>query len=358
MLSPFGEINYLFSPFTDQRGAHLLTLSEIARHVHGELKGDSSYAVETLAPLDKAGPRHLSFLADSRRQKELASTRAGAVLIASGVLGGPANRIEVDDPYWAFARATELFDDEKRPAPGIHPSAVVHPSFQPPSGLTVGPHCAIGPNVCIGENTILDASVIVEENVSIGKDCRIYPHVVIRRNCKIGDRAILHPGAVIGSDGFGFAEKEGRYTKIRQLGWVEIGHDVEIGANTCIDRGALGPTILRDGVKLDNLIHVAHNVEIGEHSAIAAQTGISGSVRVGSHVKIAGQVGLAGHLEIGDGAFIGAQAGVSKSVPAKAVVTGTPARDLVSVRKIEALLHTLPKWIERIRALESRQPEK
>lgn len=328
------------------------SMAKIAAYVGGEVKGDPDFCVEALAPLHLAGPQHLTFLSDLKKQKELSSCKAGAILIAAGVLGGPSNRIEVANPYWAFAKATELFDDESLPEPSVHSTAVLHSSFEPAARIAIGPHCFIGANVRIGANTVIGPSVVIEESVHIGANCRIYSHVTIRRKCRMGDRAILHPGVVVGSDGFGFAERDGRYAKIRHLGWVEIGNDVEIGANTCIDRGALGPTVIRDGAKLDNLIHVAHNVEIGEHTAIAAQAGISGSARVGRHVKIAGQAGLVGHLEVGDGAFIGAQAGVSKSIPDNGVYTGTPARELLAVRKLEALVASLPKWIQRIRDLE------
>lgn len=334
-----------------------VSLSEIAKVVNGRLVGDPKLCIQGIAPLTLAKSNQITFLSEGtslKRSAELAATGAGAILIQKGVEGGPANRIEVENPYWAFAKVTELFAERTSPFSGIHATAIIDPSAKTGIEVVAAPYCVIGKDSHILDHTVLYPHVVVEKDVSIGSDCILYSHVTIRKGSRIGNRVIIHPGAVVGSDGFGFAEKDGVYTKIHQLGWVEIEDDVEIGANTCIDRGALGPTIIRKGAKLDNQIHIAHNVEIGENTAIAAQTGISGSVKVGKNVKIAGQVGIAGHLEIGDGVFIGAKAGLSKSVPPQTAVTGYPARELAKAKRIDAILSSLPEWIKRIRFLEQK----
>jgi UDP-3-O-[3-hydroxymyristoyl] glucosamine N-acyltransferase len=333
------------------------TLSEIAKAVEGQIKGDPLLCVRGIAPLSNAQADQITFLSENKSLKqsaELNATKAGAILIKKEMEGGPANRIEVENPYWAFAKVTELFADATFPFSGIHKTAMIDPNAEIGNEVGVSPFCVIGKNCKILDKTFLYPHVVIEKDVCIGSLCVIYSHVTIRKGSRIGNRVIIHPGAVIGSDGFGFAEKNGVFTKIHQLGWVEIEDDVEIGANTCIDRGALEPTLIRKGAKLDNQIHIAHNVEVGENTAIAAQTGISGSVKVGKNVKIAGQVGIAGHLEIGDNVFIGAKAGLSKSVPPNTAVTGYPARELAKAKRIDAILSSLPEFIKRIKLLEEK----
>lgn len=332
----------------------MITLETIAKHTGGSLKGDPAMRISGIAPADSAGPEQLTFLSDAKKQHLLEETKAGAVIVHPAVTTGPANRIETENPYLAFARTTELFAEKTGPETGVHPTAVIDETTEIDAAASVGAFCVIGKNVTIGAGTVLHPHVVVGDKTRIGNHCEIYSRVSLYADTQIGNRVIIHSGAVIGSDGFGFAEDQGRYVKIQQLGNVEIGDDVEIGANTCIDRGALGPTVVADGAKLDNLIQIAHNVRVGENTGIAAQVGISGSTEVGQNVKLAGQVGLAGHLKIGDKVFIGAQSGVNHNIPEGTMVFGYPAREMKKAGRIEAIISALPDWIKRIRALEKK----
>lgn len=335
----------------------LVSLGEITEFVHGTLIGDAEFSIRGIGDLADAAPDQITFLSDKRRAAEAKTTQAGAILLEPGVEASPAHRIEVSDPYWAYARATALFSIADRPeGEECHASAIVDPTARLGQGVRIGPLCVIGRNAALGDHTVLHAGVRVGEDTCVGEGGVLHENVVLCKGTRIGKRVIVQAGAVLGSDGFGFAEKGGKYTKIHQLGWVEIGDDVEIGANACIDRGAIGPTRIGEGVKIDNLVHIAHNVQVGAHSAMAAQVGVSGTVAIGRRVKMGGQAGVAGHLTIGDNAFVGAQAGVTKSVEEGAAVSGYPARNHGKAKKIEAILSSLPEWIRRIRKLEKDQP--
>ncbi len=332
-----------------------LTLAEIAAQVGGTVEGNGQIVIRSAAPIESAGPENISFVANKKYARFVETTGAGALILPPSV---PCDRrpvIRHDNPYLAFAQTLDLlYTDEPLALQGIHESAVVDPAARVDQTAAIGPLCHIGAGSSVGRNTQLVASVYVGSDVRIGDDCLLYPGVRIIKDCRVGDRVIVHPGAVIGSDGFGFAESKDGPKKIKQVGWVEIEEEVEIGANTTIDRGAIGPTRVGRCTKIDNLVQIAHNVEIGEHSIIVSQVGISGSTKIGNGVVLAGQVGLVGHIEIGDGVRVGAQSGVSKSIPAGRTMFGYPAREIMETKRIEASLVRLPDLLKRVRKLEKK----
>lgn len=329
-------------------------LDDLAARVGAEVTGDGATEITGVAPIQDAGPGDLSFVANTKYEKHIAKTRASA-LVLSMELSADIPAIRHSNPYLTFARIIDIIHPVKRlVAPGIDEAAVIADSAVIADGAGIGPMCHVGENSTIGEDSQLVSTVYVGRNVQVGRNCLFYPGVRILDDSVIGDSVILHPGVVIGSDGFGFAQGESGARKIQQIGHVEIGNDVEIGSNTTVDRGALGPTRIGDGTKIDNLVQIAHNVEIGRHCLIAAQTGISGSTRVGNGVIMAGQVGLAGHLEIGDGVMIGAKSGISKTVEPGKSIFGYPARDIMEMMRIEASLNRLPELLKRVKRLEDK----
>lgn len=311
------------------------TLADIVAHFGGELKGDGARVVTGLATLEAATPGQLSFLANPKYRSQLAATRAGAVILAAETLAAcPGDAIVTPQPYLYFARVSQWLAAGQAPAPGIHPSAVVEAPL-PPS-VSVGAHCWIGADVDIGENSVL------------------YPGVRIYPGCRIGRRAIVHSGAVIGADGFGFArEADGSWVKIPQIGRVLIGNDVEIGANTTVDRGALEDTVIGDGVKLDNLIQIAHNVRIGDHTAMAACSGVAGSTTIGKRCMIGGSANIMGHIDIVDDVVVSAVSFATKSIPEKGVYTGSvPSMEHKEWTRNYSRLRHLDSMADRIKALE------
>ena len=330
------------------------TLAQIAEQIGGQVYGPADLRITGTAEIDRAGQGDITFLANPRYKHHLETTKAAAIIVDDKIGDVPEiPYIKVADAYFAFLQTVRMFHPPRELlAPGIHPTAVIHESAVLEDGVRVGAHVFIGRNVHIGRNTQIFPNCVILDNVSIGEGCILYPSVSIREDCQIGHRVILHNGVVVGSDGFGFAYHEGQYVKIPQVGRVIIEDQVEIGANATIDRATLGETVIKTGVKLDNLVHIAHNVVVGEHTVIAAQTGISGSTRIGKQVMMGGQVGTVGHITIGDGAQIGAQSGVSKSVPAGEVVFGYPARPIMKTKRIEAALNQLPDLLKRVRQLE------
>jgi UDP-3-O-[3-hydroxymyristoyl] glucosamine N-acyltransferase len=262
------------------------------------------------------------------------------------------------NPYLVFARILGLlYPETRRVDAGVDPTAVVHAESRIDPSTGVGPLCHVKKGAIIGRNCRLISSVFVGEDVTIGESCLFHPGVRILYGVKIGSNVILHPGVVVGSDGFGFAEAEGGFEKFPQVGSVEIGDDVEIGANTTIDRGALGDTRIGRGTKIDNLVQIAHNVEIGENCIIVSQVGISGSTKVGNGVILAGQVGLVGHIHIGDQVTVAAQSGVTHSAPSGKRLLGSPARDAMESKRIEAALRRLPELLKRVKELERSRSE-
>jgi UDP-3-O-[3-hydroxymyristoyl] glucosamine N-acyltransferase len=320
-----------------------LRLGDLVDALGGELHGDRGLALDGLAPLEAAGPTELSFLSNPRYQQQLAASRAGCVIVAPAMREPALARgaaIVTDDPYLYFARVTQLWKQRTAPpaGPAIHPSAVIDAQAHVDASARIGPLCVVERGARIGAGTVLKARVHVAEG------------------CVIGARCIVHPGVVIGADGFGFAPNQGTWEKIEQLGAVRIGDDVEIGANTCIDRGALADTVIEDGVKLDNLIQVGHNVRIGHHTAIAGCVGIAGSATIGAHCTIGGSAGILGHLTIADRVNISSFSLVTRSIAKPGLYTGIfPIDDNAAWEKNAASLKQLHALRDRVRALENKQ---
>jgi len=333
-----------------------MKLAEIAARIGCELRGDGDIDISGLSPIEDAEPGTLTFVANPRYRQYLEATHAAAVILAPGEPDVPLPSLRTADPYAAFAAAIPLFHAPPPPfADGVHPTAVVDPSARLGAGVRVGPYAVIGAGCVIGARAHIDPHVVVYPHVQVGDDFRAYAHAVIREGVRIGDRVIVHAGAVVGGDGFGYViGADGVPRKIVQAGTVVLEDDVEVGENATIDRAAIGATRLRRGVKVDNLVMVAHGCTIGEWSALAAQAGLSGSTRVGRGVRIGGQVGAAGHLSIGDGAQIAAQTGINNDVAAGTVVGGTPAVDVRTWRRYVAAWPRLPEMLRRLRRLEKR----
>jgi UDP-3-O-[3-hydroxymyristoyl] glucosamine N-acyltransferase len=329
------------------------TLHELAQACGGKLIGDPNAEVTGVASLSEAGPNDITFFADPRYAAQLRKTRAAAVFVPLNFADSihPA-QIRVSNPSRAFEQLVlKLAPKPVVFGPGIHPTAVVDSSAKLGNRVSIQPQVVIEAGARIGDETLIGAGSYVGHESTIGESCLIYPNVTIRERTKIGARVIIHSGAVIGADGFGFETVEGRYQKIPQIGIVQIDDDVEIGANTTIDRARFGRTWIQNGVKIDNLVQIAHNVTVGKNSIIAAQTGISGSTRIGENVKMAGQVGVIGHLTIEDDTVIAAQSGISRDLPGGAWF-GSPAVPLPEAKRQIALIHRLEKLLDRIKAIE------
>lgn len=331
-----------------------LTLKEIASLVEGDLKGDGNQIIRNIADLRAASKDALSFLDSPKYYQAALKTSAGALLITHGIEGKfPCELIYVAHPAKAFAKIAELFSPLPIVWPKeVHASAVVAPNVKLPCNIYVGPHAVIEEGVEIGESSHIGAGCYIGRSSKLGKNVFLHPNVVIGERSILRDRVIIHGGSVIGSDGFGYQFTEGRHQKIPQLGYVQIDSDVEIGANVTIDRGRYGRTWIGEGTKIDNLVMIAHNVIIGKHSLIVAQSGFAGSVQSGAYVTVAGQVGIAGHLSIGDRVTITAQSGVSKDCKPGVVYSGHHARPMQEMLQIEAYVHRLPELYQRVKELE------
>jgi UDP-3-O-[3-hydroxymyristoyl] glucosamine N-acyltransferase len=324
----------------------------LAERLGGSLIGDGSVLVSGIASLIDADPTDLSLYADPRYRRELSSTKAGALVTRERLADLTIPQIVHPDPFLALAVLVDLFHPHPSHSPGIDEKAWVAPSARIAPDVTVYPFAYIGEGAEVGARTVLHPGVFLGAGASVGEDSVLWPNVTIREGCRIGKRVVVHPGAVLGADGFGFARRDGKFVKIRHVGIVVVEDDVEIGANAAIDRGTLGRTLIRRGVKIDNLVHIAHNVEVGEDSAMAAQVGISGSTVIGKRVLIGGQVGLVDHLTVGDEAVLIAQSGVIGDVPGGATLSGFPARPHREVLKTVAELRGLERLKERLRRLE------
>lgn len=337
-----------------------VTVEELASLVGGRVAGSPGsehipdVRITGAASISEAQKGDLTFFGNPRYLGALKSSHATCALVPEDFEEEiPAIPIRVANPTLAFSQILERF--APRPiefAPGVHPTAVIGGNVQLGAGVSVQAHAVIEPGAIIGEGTFIGANVYVGHEARIGAGCRIYPNVSIRERCIVGDRVIIHSGAVIGSDGFGFELVQGRHVKIPQTGIVQIDNDVEIGANSTIDRARFGRTWIGEGTKIDNLVMIAHNVVVGKHSILVSQVGVSGSTKIGNYVTLAGQVGVVGHIEIGDQAIVGAQGGVSKSIPAKQFWWGTPACSMDELKPRLAYVSRLPKLWERVKRLE------
>ncbi|MFQ6617298.1 MAG: UDP-3-O-(3-hydroxymyristoyl)glucosamine N-acyltransferase [Fidelibacterota bacterium] len=331
------------------------TLGQISDFLQGDCEGDKSTVINDVAEIEFAKSGDITFLGDPRYRRFLKTTRASAIVISKGE--GPVSipAIRVDNPSEAFLRLIDLFRPEREEEfPSVHPTALIGEDTILGKGISIGAYAVIGRNCVIGDGVKIFPSVIVHDDVRIGDCTVIYGNVTIYERCKIGSRVLIHAGTVIGSHGFGFLNADGKLRKIPQTGTVRIEDDVEIGANCTVDRASLGETIIHKGTKLDNLIHVAHNVRIGSNTAIAAQVGIAGSTVIGKNVLIGGQAGFVDHISIGDNSSIGSQAGVTKSHPSGSVLSGYPAKEHREAKKEEAYLRQIPRLVERIKKIEEK----
>ncbi len=334
------------------------TLGEIAAQVGGTLEGDPSVRVRGVAGLREAGPDEVAFLANGKYGALLAATKAAAVLVAPGAPRPPLAAIRVADPSLAFMSVSAMFAPAAVPrTEGVHPSAVVDPSATIGEGVSVGPLAVVEAGACIGRGTTIRAHAYVGHGAMVGEDCLLYPFSCVREGVILGDRVILQPGAVVGSDGFGYVPVAGRLEKIPQTGTVVLEDDVEIGANTTIDRARFGRTVVARGAKIDNLVQIAHNVAVGEGSVLCAQVGIAGSTQVGKGVTLAGQVGVNGHIQIGDGVTAAGKTGITKSVPPGRVLLGNPAQDHAAELRFQARLRRVPDLVDEVKRLRERLAE-
>lgn len=337
--------------------AQARTVTELAEYLGGVVQGDEAVVIRGLGSLETAGPDALTFLANPKYASKVAETSAGAVLMAPGGERYGRTAIEVANPYLGFAKLLTLFYTTPHEPAGVSPAATVSESATIGEGTSIYPGVCIGRNVVIGNRTVIYPGAVLYDDVTVGADCTIHANAVIRERCRIGDRCIIQPGAVIGSDGFGYAPDGGSYYRIPQIGIVVLENDVEIGANSCIDRAAIEVTRISRGTKLDNLVQIAHNCQIGEDCMIVSQVGISGSAKIGNHVTLAGQVGVAGHLTIGDNVLVGAQSGVPSSLPANAAYSGSPTMPHKEWLKSAMVVPRLPEMKKAVSALDKRVAE-
>jgi UDP-3-O-[3-hydroxymyristoyl] glucosamine N-acyltransferase len=332
------------------------TAKEIADAIGASLEGDGSLPLGGVASPERAGARDLIYV-DAAKHADRAIASAAEVVVAQQGIALPQKTVlRAANAKFAFAKAATLLRDVVPIARGVHPTAIIAPLARVHATASVGPYAVIGEDAHIGEFTEIGAHSVIGSGCWVGNHCRVHPRVTFYSGVRIGHRVEIHSGAVIGADGFGYAHGEGRHWKFPQAGIVEIGDDVEIGANTTIDRGSLDDTLIAEGVKLDNLVHIAHNVKIGAHTMIAAQVGFSGSCTVGKNVFIGGQAGFGERCEIQDGAIVGGQSGVlgEKTIRTGQFVWGTPARDMEKFKEIFVWQARLPELAERIKELEAR----
>ncbi len=331
-----------------------VTLAELARLVKGEVVGDEHVLIQGLAPLDQAEPDDLTFVADKKYAAHLRSSRAGAVLVnAQQPVDRPA--IRVPNPYVAFLTLLDHFFPPHHPQWGLDARAVLDPDVHVGQQVSIGPYVVIGRGARLGDRVVVYPGTYIGEDCVIGDDCVLYTNVSLYARVQLGRHVIVHSGAIIGADGFGFyPQADGSYRKIPQVGRVLIGDEVEIGANTCIDRAMLGDTVIESGAKLDNLIQIGHNTAIGAHSVLAAQIGVSGSVRIGPQVRIGGQAGIAEHVTVGQGASVGAQSGIPHDVEPGATVQGAPAVRNTTFKRVHFYSLRLGELFQQVRQLQRR----
>ena len=332
-----------------------LTAAEVAGIAEGEVEGDAGRVVSGVRPLDEAGPDDLSFVAEARYFPYIHASRARVLVVTRGSdapIPEGVTVVRVDDPRRALARVLPALYPEARPAPGVHPTAVVEEGAAVDPTATVGAYAVVGAGTTVGERALIGAHVVVGRDCRIAADALIHPHVTLYDRVEVGERSIVHSGARLGSDGFGFVPEGGALVKVPQVGRCVIEADVEVGANTTIDRGSIGDTVVGRGTKIDNLVQIGHNCRIGRSVIIVSQAGISGSTKVGDGAVLGGQSGFQGHITVGAGAGVGAQAGVTASVAPGETVSGYPARPHREALRAQAALFRLPELVKRIREIE------
>ena len=334
-----------------------LTAAEIAKQIEGEVLGDASIPLTGFAPADKAKAGDMTFAENQTYFNRAEQSAASAIMVDGQFSSTKKTVIRVPNARIAFAKVLPLFFPEPAFAPGVHPGAVVAASAQIDPTAHIGPHCVVGEKACVGARCVLHGGNHVGSNCVIGADTQLFPNAVLYARTQIGQRVRVHAGAVIGSDGFGYVLDSGVHRKVPQIGYVVIHDDVEIGANVTIDRGALGPTSIGRGTKIDNLVQIAHNVAIGEHCLVIAQAGVAGSTKLGNFVTLAGQVGLAGHLKIGNKVTIAAQSGVMHDIPDGEKWFGYPAQPDRQMKRQILAVQQLPELIRRVAELERKLAE-
>jgi UDP-3-O-[3-hydroxymyristoyl] glucosamine N-acyltransferase len=332
-----------------------VTLAELARRLDCRLDGDGAIEVTRVAAIDEAGPGDVTFLTNAKYASRLGSTRASAVIAGESATGAPCAVLRSGHPYLAMARAVGLLTPPSRPAPGISPLAAIDATAELGPDVAIGPFVAVGAGARIGARTIVEPHVTIGRGASVGDDCHLHAHVVVREGVTLGHRVVLQSGVVVGSEGFGFAQRpDGSHEKIPPVGRVVIEDDVEIGANSAVDRPAVGETRIGAGTKIDNLVQVAHGVRIGRDVLLAAQVGIAGSTVLEDRVMMAGQSGATGHVRLGAGAIVGAKSAVTKDVEAGEHVAGVPAGDVAAWRESAVLVRRLPELRDSLARLEAR----
>lgn len=336
----------------------MFTISSLAQQLGGEVIGDGSTAITGVAPADQARAGDLTFAEKISYLEAAERSQATAILVPRGFESASKTLILVKDPRVAMAEVLPLFFPEEIYPPGIHPGAVVDPGATVDPTAHIGPHCVIGADVTIGERSVLMGGNHIGRGSRIGNDVRLHPNVVIYSRSQIGDRVSIHSGTTIGADGYGYVFDQGRHRKMPQVGNVIIHDDVEIGSNASIDRGALGPTVIGQGTKIDNLVHVAHNVVMGRHCLIMGQVGFAGSTHLSDYVVIASQSGIAGHLKLGAQATIGAKSGVMRDIPAGETVLGYPAAPDKQAKRQWIAMTQLPDALRRLKMVEKQLAEK
>jgi UDP-3-O-[3-hydroxymyristoyl] glucosamine N-acyltransferase len=329
-----------------------MRLSEIATRVGGTLDGDGAVEIAGVSSIEEPRPGTITFLADAKHASRLEGLAVAAILLTPDAPRVAVPTVRVADPHLAFVQVVELFHPVTRPAAGVHPTANVSPSARLGANVSIGPHAIVGDDVVLGDGGVLHAGAVLYPRVRIGRDFTAYARVVVREDVRIGDRVTLHAGAVVGSDGFGYLPSPQGARRIPQVGIVVIEDDVDVGANSTIDRAALGATTIGRGTKIDNLVHIAHGCRIGPYCLVAAQTGLSGGTVLGTGVMLGGQVGSAGHLTIGDGVKVAAKSGIAGDLDAGGSFGGIPAVEIRYWRRYSAGLKRLSELFRRVRRLE------
>ena len=330
------------------------TLRELAHLVDGEVVGDPNVEITGVAEINDAKVGSISFLLHKKYQSHLVSTKASAVVVSLNETSQGTNLLKVENPSLAFIQILEHFSPEDSVVEGIHPTALIDPKATIGEGVAIGAFAVISAGSDIGSGVSLGSHVIIESGATIGEDSQIGSGVIVGHDCEVGSGAVIQGGTVVGSHGFGFVTEKDEHHKIPQLGRVVLGDNVEIGANCAIDRGTISDTVIGEGTKLDNLVHIAHNVKIGKGCLITAQVAIAGSTVVGDYVAFGGQSGAVDHVEIGDRAQIASRGGITKSVPGGKTYSGMPAREAMEQNKLDAYIHRLPELVKRVQTLEKK----